>query len=779
MTAPATLPATLKGPGLFLAQFAGDAAPFDTLDGICRWAAGLGYKGVQIPTWDRRLFDLARAAESQTYCDEVVGTAAAHGLALTELSTHLQGQLVAVNPAYDAAFDAFAPEAVRGRSRRAPGLGGRPGEAGGARVAPARARGQRVLHGGAAVALRLSLAAAPGRARRDGLRRTRAPLAPHPRRLRRERLRPRVRAPSGRGRVRRRHVRAVPRRGGRAPALAINYDPSHFLLQGLDYLSFIDIYHERIRAFHAKDAEFNPTGRQGFYSGFRPWLDRAARFRSLGDGQVDFGGVFSKLAQHGYASWAVLEWECCLKHPEDGAREGAALHRRPHHPGDGARLRRLRRLGARRGAQPPHAGPNGRPGKRAMTASCWIPAARADHDSQARRPAHPARHGGRRRGRLHRRGAPHRGTARRPLRARGRRAVVDAREGGPLRRGARPRSAPTPTSPAWRAEEAARPDGIEAVSIVTPNHLHAAAAHAFLDAGVHVVCDKPMTTTLAEARALADHARRSGLVFALTHNYTGYPMVRQARDMVRAGNSALSGSCRSNMPRTGSPRPSRTPATSRRAGGPTPPGRRRRLHRRHRHPRLQPRRLRDRPRRRTRGQRGADDLRDRVGGSTTTCGRCCATRAGRAGALVGQPGRGGRGERGAPARLRHGGRARLVPARREPAQPTRRSAASARSSPATAPGPPIANRRASRVPAGHPEGYLGRLRQHLRRRRRRHPGGEGWRRPGLPSLSVRRGRRGRPRVHRRGRALIERGRGVDAAADVSMTGTPRPMAGGR
>ena len=84
-------------------------------------------------------------------------------------------------------------------------------------------------------------------------------------------------------------------------------------------------------------------------------------------------------------------------------------------------------------------------------------------------------------------------------------------------------------------QEAARPDGIEAGSIVMPNHLHAAAAHAFLQAGIHVICDKPMTTTLAEARALADHARRSGLIFALTHNYTGYPMVRQARDMVRAG----------------------------------------------------------------------------------------------------------------------------------------------------------------------------------------------------------------------------------------------------
>jgi len=103
----------------------------------------------------------------------------------------------------------------------------------------------------------------------------------------------------------------------------INYDPSHFLLQQMDYLAFIDIYHERIKAFHVKDAEFNPDGRQGVYSGYQSWLNRAGRFRSLGDGQVDFSGIFSKLAQYGYDSWAVLEWECCLKHPEDGAAEGA------------------------------------------------------------------------------------------------------------------------------------------------------------------------------------------------------------------------------------------------------------------------------------------------------------------------------------------------------------------------------------------------------------------------------------------------------------------------
>jgi sugar phosphate isomerase/epimerase len=101
------------------------------------------------------------------------------------------------------------------------------------------------------------------------------------------------------------------------------YDPSHFVLQCMDYLGFIDLYHERIKMFHVKDAEFNPTGKQGVYGGFQSWIDRAGRFRSLGDGQVDFKSIFSKLAAYNYAGWAVLEWECCIKHPETGAAEGA------------------------------------------------------------------------------------------------------------------------------------------------------------------------------------------------------------------------------------------------------------------------------------------------------------------------------------------------------------------------------------------------------------------------------------------------------------------------
>ena len=108
---------TIKGPALFLAQLAGDEAPFNSWDSITKWAADCGYKGVQVPSWDGRLFDLARAASSQSYCEELVGVARENGVEITELSTHLQGQLVAVHPAYDEAFDGFAAPEVRGNPK--------------------------------------------------------------------------------------------------------------------------------------------------------------------------------------------------------------------------------------------------------------------------------------------------------------------------------------------------------------------------------------------------------------------------------------------------------------------------------------------------------------------------------------------------------------------------------------------------------------------------------------------------------------------------------------
>src|SRR2546423_1057694 len=114
----------------------------------------------------------------------------------------------------------------------------------------------------------------------------------------------------------RRPVRNLPRSN-------LPFDPSHFVPQQLDYLEYIDLYHSRIKMFHVKDAEFRPTGRQGVYGGYQPWLNRARPFRSLGDGQVGFSAIFSKLTQYDFEGWAVLEWECSIKSAEQGAAEGA------------------------------------------------------------------------------------------------------------------------------------------------------------------------------------------------------------------------------------------------------------------------------------------------------------------------------------------------------------------------------------------------------------------------------------------------------------------------
>ncbi|MBS1850921.1 MAG: sugar phosphate isomerase/epimerase [Acidobacteria bacterium] len=314
---------TIKGPAIFLAQFAGDAAPFNTLDNIARWASQLGYKGVQIPSWDGRLFDLKRAAESQVYCDEVLATLRKYGLQLTELSTHLQGQLVAVHPAYDTLFDGFAPAQVHGnpKARQAwaveqllfaakasknlglnahvtfsgalawPYVYPWPQRPAGLIETAFEELGRRwlpILHAFDDAGVDLCYEIHPGEDLHDGVtfEMFLARVKDHPR-------------------------------------CHMLFDPSHFVLQQLDYLQFLDLYHDRIRMFHVKDAEFHSSGRQGVYGGYQSWVERAGRFRSLGDGQVDFAGIFSKLAQYGFAGWAVLEWECCIKSSEQGAAEGA------------------------------------------------------------------------------------------------------------------------------------------------------------------------------------------------------------------------------------------------------------------------------------------------------------------------------------------------------------------------------------------------------------------------------------------------------------------------
>lgn len=314
---------TIKGPAIFLAQFIGDEAPFNSLDSITDYMANLGYKGVQIPTWDARMIDLKLAAESKTYCDELSGKLADKGLAITELSTHLQGQLIASHPAYNAMFDAFAPKEVHGNetARRAWATQQL------TYAAQASENLGLTSHVGFSGALAWPFLY-PWPQRPAGLIETAfQELA--------NRWRPILDVFDKHGvdycyelhpgedlydgttfemflDYLDGHTRAN-----------INYDPSHFVLQCLDYVSFIDLYHDRIKAFHVKDAEFNPTGKQGVYSGYAGWANRAGRFRSLGDGQVDFSAIFSKLSQYDYDSWAVLEWECCIKSSEQGAREGA------------------------------------------------------------------------------------------------------------------------------------------------------------------------------------------------------------------------------------------------------------------------------------------------------------------------------------------------------------------------------------------------------------------------------------------------------------------------
>jgi sugar phosphate isomerase/epimerase len=249
------------------------------------------------------------------------------GLSISELSTHLQGQLIAVHPAYDAVFQSFAPAEVAAnpstrqewakgqllmaaKASRNLGLTAHatfsgalawpffyawpPRSAGLIEEAFAELgrRWTPILNAFDEVGVDLCFELHPGEDLHDGasFERFLAAVKDH-------------------------------RRAN------ILFDPSHFMLQQLDYLAFLDIYHQRIRAFHVKDAEYRPNGRSGVYGGYQDWIDRPGRFRSLGDGQIDFAAIFSKMAQYDYPGWAVLEWECVLKAPEDGAREGAPFIR--------------------------------------------------------------------------------------------------------------------------------------------------------------------------------------------------------------------------------------------------------------------------------------------------------------------------------------------------------------------------------------------------------------------------------------------------------------------
>ncbi|MGV3704046.1 MAG: sugar phosphate isomerase/epimerase family protein [Arcticibacter sp.] len=314
---------TIKGPAVFIAQFIGAEAPFNSLSSICKWAKSLGFEGIQIPTTDSRFIDLKQAAESKTYADEIRGIVEDEGLQITELSTHLQGQLVAVNPVYDSLFDGFAPEKYRNNpslrqewaveqlmyaARASANLGVKAHATFSGALLwpmlypwPQRPEGI-VEEGFKELAKRwlpilnrfdecgvdVCYEIHPGEDLHDGI-----------------------------------SYEMFLEKVNNHPRACLLYDPSHFVLQCLDYLSYIDHYHERIKAFHVKDAEFLPTGKQGVYGGYQSWVNRAGRFRSPGDGQVDFKAIFSKLTAYDFDGWAVMEWECALKNSNDGAKEGA------------------------------------------------------------------------------------------------------------------------------------------------------------------------------------------------------------------------------------------------------------------------------------------------------------------------------------------------------------------------------------------------------------------------------------------------------------------------
>ena len=251
----------MKGPGIFLAQFISDQEPFNTLEGILKWAAEYGYTGVQMPTSNPEIFDLDLAASSDAYCDEVKGKVKAAGLELTELSTHLQGQLLAVHPAYDVLFDGFAVPEVRGNVK--------------ARTEWAHEQLLKAAKASQKLGLQTHASFSgsllwpyfyPWPQRSAGLvEEGFAELA--------KRWRPVLDAfdecgvdvcyelhPSEDLHDGVTFERFLEATGNHARA-NILYDPSHMVLQQMDYLGFIDVYHERIKAFHVKDAEYLPSPR--------------------------------------------------------------------------------------------------------------------------------------------------------------------------------------------------------------------------------------------------------------------------------------------------------------------------------------------------------------------------------------------------------------------------------------------------------------------------------------------------------------------------------------
>jgi sugar phosphate isomerase/epimerase len=317
---------TISGPGIFLAQIVRDYEPYNGIRSIGKWVSSLGFRGIQLPTWESKLFDLGKAAGSQDYCDEYKGRLLEESnIEVIELASYLQGQLVAVHPAYDTLFRSFHPPGLGAKERTEWAVD----QLRNTVLASANfgTSNISVLSGGFAWPY-----VYPWPQRPDGLIdeafdelvKRWMPLLnfaeEHGITFGFE-LHPGSDLFDGAS-----FLKFLDKSNGH-PAACLTYDPSHLHLQQLDYLEFINIFSDRIKAFHVKDAEFHSSGLMGVLGGFQPWIKRAGRFRSPGDGQIDFGRIFSILTAAGYNGWAILEWECCIKSMEQGAKEGASFIR--------------------------------------------------------------------------------------------------------------------------------------------------------------------------------------------------------------------------------------------------------------------------------------------------------------------------------------------------------------------------------------------------------------------------------------------------------------------
>jgi len=312
----------IKGPGIFIAQFATDAPPRNNIDNFATWAAGLGYKGVQLPAWDSRFIDLDKAAESKTYCDEYAGKLKAKGITVIDMFA-LQGQMIAFHPAFDELFAGFHPKGLKGNAlvewaqdqlkkcvKASVNLG---------------CRGVPTLSGGLYWPFIY-----PWPQRPAGIVETAyKELA--------KRWLPVLNFAKDNGKTINYEIHPgcdifdgatfdmFLEYTGNHEAVGINYDPSHFILQQLDLYGFITMYKDRIKGVHVKDGEFVSSPKQGVYSGMQPWGQRAGRFRTVGDGQIDFKRMFGLLTEIGFDGWAVLEWEDPVRDAEEAAKRCASF----------------------------------------------------------------------------------------------------------------------------------------------------------------------------------------------------------------------------------------------------------------------------------------------------------------------------------------------------------------------------------------------------------------------------------------------------------------------